>query len=75
MIDELCRKMIFKVEYFANLLWITLYDCMKMYEWLIGVEYDVYHSVMYFLLYLDCEKLYEVVELYNIVDDDYSRWL
>ena len=37
-----------------------------MYEWLIGVEYDVYHSVMYFLLYLDCEKLYEVVELYDV---------
>jgi len=39
-----------------------------MYELLIGVEYDVYHSVMYFLLYLDCEKLYEVVELYDVVD-------
>jgi hypothetical protein len=25
--------------------------------------YDVYCSVMYFLLYLDCEKLYEVLKL------------
>jgi hypothetical protein len=24
--------------------------------------------VMYFLLYLDCDKLYEVVELYDVVD-------
>ena len=49
--------MIFKAEYFANILWITLYDYMKTYEWLIGVEYDIYHSVMYFLLYLDCEPI------------------
>jgi hypothetical protein len=28
------------------------------------------HSVMYFLLYLDCVKLYEVVELYDVVDVD-----
>jgi len=26
-----------------------------------SVEYDVCHSMMYFLLYLYCEKLYEVV--------------
>jgi len=32
-----------------------------MYEWLLSVEYDVYHNVLYFLLYLNCEKLYEVV--------------
>jgi len=31
---------------------------MKICEWLLGVEYDVYHKVMYFLLYLDYEKLY-----------------
>jgi len=36
-----------------------------MYEWLIGVEYDIYHDVMYFLLYLDCEKSYDVIELYQ----------
>jgi len=57
--------MIFKAEYFANLLWIALYDYMRMYEWLIGVEYDFYHDVMYFLLYLNCEKSYDVVELYR----------
>jgi len=45
-------RMIFKAEYFANPLWIDLYDYMKMYEWFIGVEYDVYHSVVYFLPYL-----------------------
>jgi len=27
----------------------------------LGVEYEVYHNVLYFLLYLNCEKLYEVV--------------
>jgi len=43
---------------------------MKICEWLLGVEYDVYHNVLYFLLYLDCEKLHEVVELYDIVDVD-----
>ena len=62
--------MIFKAKYFANLLWITLHDYRKMYEWLIGVEYDVYHSMMYFLLYLDCDELYGVVELYDIVNVD-----
>jgi len=70
--------MIFKAEYFANLLWITLYDYMRMYEWLIGVEYDVYHGVMYFLLYLNCEKSYDVVELYDEVDVGkkiYVDWL
>jgi len=43
---------------------------MEMYEWLLSVEYDVYHNVLYFLLYLDCEKLYEIVELYDVVDVD-----
>ena len=27
-----------------------------MYEILMGVEYDVYHDVVYFLLYLNCEN-------------------
>ena len=27
-----------------------------MYEWLMGVEYDVYYDVVYFLLYLNCES-------------------
>jgi hypothetical protein len=69
--------MIFKAKYYASILWIALYDYMRMYEWLIGVEYDVYHSVMHFLLYLDCEKLNEVVELYDVVDVDecvYVTW-
>ena len=35
---------------------------------MLGVEDDVYHKVLYFLLYLDSEKMYEVVELYYIVD-------
>jgi len=43
---------------------------MRVCEWLLGVENDVYHKVLYFLLYLDCEKVYEVVELYYIVDVD-----
>ena len=41
---------------------------MKMYGCLICVEYEVYHSVMYFLLYLDCEKLCEIIDLYDLVD-------
>jgi len=43
-------------------LWIVWYEYMKMYEWLMDVEYDVYHSLVYFLLYLDCENSYEIVE-------------
>jgi len=35
---------------------------------LLGVENDVYHKVLYFIIYLDCEKVYEVVEPYYIVD-------
>ena len=27
-----------------------------MYEWLIGVEYDVYHDMVYFVPYFDYEK-------------------
>jgi len=42
--------MIFKTKYLANLLWIVWYDYMKITEWLLGVEYDVYLSVVYFLL-------------------------
>jgi len=33
-----------------------------------GVEYDVYHSMVYFLLYLDCEKLYELFNCNDVVD-------
>jgi hypothetical protein len=29
------------------------------------VEYDVYHNVLYFLLCLNCEKLYEVVVMFD----------
>jgi len=65
-------KIIFKAEGFAIRLWIALYDYMKMYEWLVGVEYDVYHSVMYFLPYVDCEKLCEVVDLYG---DIVGEWI
>ena len=57
-------KMVFNTEYLANLLRIVWYDYMKMWEWLIGVEHDVYHRVIYFLLYLNYEKLYEVVDLW-----------
>ena len=63
-------KIVFKTKYLENLLWIVWYYCMKICEWFLGVEYDVYHNVLYFLLYLNCEKLYGVVELYDIVDVD-----
>ena len=49
-------------------MWIVLYGYMKMYEWLLGVEYDVYHGMVYFCPYFDYEKWYEVVELYDLVD-------
>jgi hypothetical protein len=35
---------------------------------LIGVEYDVYHDMVYFISYFNFEKWYEVVELYALVD-------
>jgi len=57
-------KMVFKTEYLANLLWLVWYDYMRMWEWLIGVEHDVYHRVIYFFLYLNYDKLYEVVDLW-----------
>ena len=38
-------------SFMNGLLWIN-----KMYEWLTGVEYDVDHDVVYFLLYLNCEN-------------------
>jgi len=60
--------MVFKADYFANLLWIALYDYIKMYEWLLGVENDIYLNMMYSLLYLDREKLYVSVELCEEVD-------
>jgi hypothetical protein len=44
-----------------------------MYESLLGVENDIYPIMMHFLLYLDCEELYGVVELCDIVDVEYSR--
>ena len=54
-------KMIFKIKYLANLLWIVWYDFMKTCEWLLGVEYDVYHSVVYFLPYLECVCCYWIM--------------
>jgi len=52
--------MIFKTKYLANLLWIVWYDYMKISKWLICVENDIYLSMKYFLLYLECEKPYAV---------------
>ena len=49
---------------------------MKICEWLLGSEYDVYHKVMYFPLYLDCEKLYvELGEEVDIGECIYVNWL
>ena len=56
-------KMTFKAEYPVNLLWLIWYDYMKICEWLIDVEYDVYHSMVDFNLYMNCKKLYKVVDL------------
>ena len=71
-------KMVFKTDYLANPLWIALYDYIKMYEWLLGVENDIYLNMMYFLLYLDREKLYVSVELCEEVEVSeciYVDWL
>ena len=51
-----------------NLLWIVWYDYMKICEWFLGVEYDVYHSMVYILPYSECAKSYVVIELCGEVD-------
>ena len=71
-------KIIFKTKYFANLLWIVCYDYIRMYGWLLSVEIDIYLNMMYFLLYLDREKLYVSVELCEDVDVSefiYVNWI
>jgi len=71
-------KMVFKADYLANPLWIALYYYIKMYEWLLGVEIDIYLNMIYFLLYLDHEKLYVSVELCEEVDVSeciYVNWI
>jgi len=51
-------KFMFKTELLANLLWIVWYDYMKLCEWLMSVEYDVNHSMMYFSPLLE---LWEII--------------
>ena len=71
-------KIIFKIKYLANPLWLSLYDYIKIYEWFLGVEIDIYLNMMYFLLYLDREKLYVSVELCEDVDVSefiYVNWI
>ena len=53
-------KMVFKTGFLANILWIILYGCMKMYEWLIGVEYDVvivWYTFLLIWIMRNCMKL------------------
>jgi len=38
-----------------------------MYERLMGVEYDVYHNMMYFILYLNCEIYMKLLNFYDDV--------
>jgi len=52
----------------TSLLWIVWYDYMKICEWLLGVEYDVYHNVMYFLLYLDVRNRMLLLNTYMLTD-------
>jgi hypothetical protein len=40
---------------------------MKICEWLLGVENDVYHKALYFPLYLVYEKVYGIVGLSCVV--------
>jgi len=51
-------KMVFKTGCLENLLWIVWYDYAVICEWLIGIEYDAYHNVLYFLLYLNDEIIW-----------------
>jgi len=39
-----------------------------------GVEYDVYHSMMYFLLYLNCENYTKLLNYYGDVVGVYICW-
>jgi len=41
---------------------------MKMYEWLMGAEYDALHIVEYFLLYLNCENYMKLLICGGVVD-------
>jgi len=52
--------MVFKTGYFVNLLWIVWYGCMKMYELLIGVEYDVvivWYTFLFIWIMRNCMQL------------------
>ena len=44
---------------------------MEICEWLIGVEYDVYHYVLYFSPYLNCENFMKLLNYYGDVVGDY----
>jgi len=75
-------KIIFKTKYLTNLLWIVWYDYMKICEWLLCVGYDVYHSVVYFLLtWIVRNSLILLVNTYMFIDCDmvgeyiYVDWL
>ena len=58
-----CQKLCLRPDNFQTFLWIVWHEYMKMCEWLIGVEYDVYYNVLYFSPLLELWEFYEVVEL------------
>ena len=70
--------MILKTECRVNLLRIAWYDYMRMCEWFFRCLMWWYHGMMYFLLYLECEKSHVVIKLYNEVNVGvyiYVNWL
>ena len=54
-------KIIFKIKYLANLLWIVWYDYMKICEWLLGVEYDVYLLLVNAYMLIDGDNVGECI--------------
>jgi len=71
-------KMVFKTGYLENLLWIVWYDYQKMYEWLIGVEYDVvivWYTFLFTWIMRNCMKLLicgDVVDIDVNVDNGHD---
>jgi len=63
--------MVFKTDCLANLLWIALYDYMKMYEWLLGVEYDDIIVWCVFSFTWIVRNYTKLLSGNNVVDVDY----
>jgi len=74
--------MVFKTRYLENILWIVWYGCMKMYEWLIAVQYDVvivWYTFLFIWIMRNCMKLLicgDVVDIdVNMLNVDCWWWI